>query len=258
MVHRRAFSFTDDSTNVALPRLSGTVVPGHRAESAHPAIELIRLRNATSIPYLTLFQSGPDALHNPWPTLCSAHLALDKWERDLCQTNLQEAHKSLFRSEMLYIKIVLLSPSRLSRPLEDYGQLLIFEHALRYAQIMSSLAEDHVNAAECTSYDLLRTMFVAQRLVKVLTSHGELCFSDSVSTVPRISASTDLPRLTILTGRERLSLAVTTLSTLDVVIRGLGRRYGIPNAWTEYKPQFDRVYTSLDARWMRSEKLRQI
>ncbi|KAL8717647.1 MAG: hypothetical protein Q9225_005120 [Loekoesia sp. 1 TL-2023] len=261
MVHRRAFSFTDDSTNVALPKLSSsTVIPEHSAESTHPATELIRLREAASMSYHSLFQSGPDVLHDPWPTLCSAHLALDEWERDLCRMNLQEAHKSLFRSEILYIKIVLLSPSRLSCPLEDYGQLLIFEHALRYTQIISSLVEDRANAAACTSYDLLRTIFVAQRFVEVLARHGELCFSDLVPPVPRASASalTDLPCLSTLAGRERLSLGVTTFSMLDIAIQNLGRRYGIPSAWAEFKPQFDGVYASLDARWMSVENLRTI
>ncbi|KAL8839402.1 MAG: hypothetical protein Q9170_001741 [Blastenia crenularia] len=249
MVHRRAFSFTDDSISVALPRKSSAMLSRHSPDVAHPAMELIRLRKLVSMPYLSLFHSGPNILKDPWPDLCSAHLTLDAWESNLDQDRLQETQKSLFRAEMLYIKILLLSPARLPCPIEDYGQLLTFEHASHYSQLMSSLVEDGVNAAMCTSYDLLRTIFVARTIVIVIASLEDVCFSDAMPSTPKTSASTGFPRLTAFSGRDRLGLAIRMFSMLDKVITALGKRYGVPKTWTELKPQFDQVYAALGVRW---------
>lgn len=250
MIHRRACSFTVDSTNVELPRLSSITLHrnGNSSDNAHAAIELIRLCQAASEPYMALFQSSLEILRDPWPTLCSAHLALDRWEQDLRQTRLREATKSLFRAEMLYIKIVLLSPSRLERPLEDYGQSLIFEHAVQYSQILSSLIKDRVDASLCTSYDLLRTILIAQRFVEILTRYGESFFRDSMPPLPKTSVPTNFPLLTSYPGRERLALAVEACSLLENAIGILGRRYGTPKAWMDFRPRFDRVFTSLRSR----------
>ncbi|KAL8995126.1 MAG: hypothetical protein Q9188_006886, partial [Gyalolechia gomerana] len=247
MVHRRAFSFTDDSTNVEEPKFSSATSVNHTTQRSHPAIELIQLRKAASDPYLSLYQSGPDVLHDPWPTLCSAHLALDEWEHRLCRTDVQETQKSLLRTEMLYIKMVLLSPTRLSRPLEEYGQLLIFDHAYQYSQLMSLLVKDGINVARCTSYDLLRTTFVAQTIVGVLANYEDLCCGEVMPSTPETLASTDLPRLTAFSGCERLVLAITMLSMLDGVVQKLSGKYGWPGAWISSKPHFDRVYAMLSA-----------
>lgn len=248
MVHRRAFSFTDDSANVQEPKLLGTIGASHATRRSHPSTELIHLRKAASEPYLALYQSGPDVLNDPWPSLCSAHLALDEWNRQLNQTYLQETQKSLFRTEMLYIKLVLLSPVRLGRPIEGYGQLLIFDHAFQYSQLMSSLVQDNINSAIFTSYDMLRTTFVAQTVLGVFASHEDFCFGDEVPSAPEMSSSTDLPPLMALNGRERLFLAIRMLSMLDGVVQKLSRKYGWSHAWIALKPHFDRVYAMLNAR----------
>ena len=248
MLHHRAFSFSDESTNVALPKVSNATIAEHGTGIANPAIELIRLRQVASSAYFSLFQSGPDVFNDPWPTICVAHQALDEWERNLRQTNIQEAQKSLFRSEMLYIKIVLLSPPRLGRPLEDYGQLLIFEHANQFAQITSSLVDDRVDAAICTSYDLRRSIFVIERLTEVLIKYENVCFGDLMPALPQTSASTNLPRPSASNSQERLVSSVTGLSMLEEVIRTLGRRYGVPKSWLDLKPRFNEAYATLSTR----------
>ncbi|KAL8940985.1 MAG: hypothetical protein Q9216_002504 [Gyalolechia sp. 2 TL-2023] len=248
MIHRRAFSFTDDSTNVQEPKFSVALSANHTMRKSHPATELIQLRKAASGPYLSLYQSGPDIINDPWPTLCSAHLALNKWERQLFMTDVQGTQKCLLRTEMLYIKVVLLSPARLSRPLEEYGQLLIFDHAYHYSQIMSSLVTDGVTAARCSSYDLLRTTFVAQTIVGVLADYEDLCFSDTMPSPPETPDSTVIPPLVVFSGRERLGLAITMLSMLDRIVQELSRKYGLPSAWISLKPHFNRVSATLNAR----------
>lgn len=176
--------------------------------------------------------------------------SMEEWESKLRQSNLQKAFQLSFRTEMLYIKIVLLSPFRLQQPLEDYGDLLIFEHGVDYARTLSALINDRVNASICTSYDLLRTIFVAKRFLDVLGNRAdEICNSDSSSHPPRISGSNiNLPHLPMTSGHERLGLGIETLQVLDSIGHGLGKKYGTQPAWRALKPRLDRLLVTLQAR----------
>ncbi|KAL8869160.1 MAG: hypothetical protein Q9174_004478, partial [Haloplaca sp. 1 TL-2023] len=95
LVHRRAFSFTDDSTNVASCKLPNAIPSGLSKEGS-PAMQVIQLRKAVSAPYQALFQSGPAILEDPWPIIGGAHHTMDEWETHLLESNLQEAYKLAF------------------------------------------------------------------------------------------------------------------------------------------------------------------
>lgn len=248
MVHLLAFSFTNDSTSVETSRLSTATDYYISSESAHPAMELIRLRKAASIPYVALFRSGLDVLYDPWPVISSAHMSLDEWEQELRLTKLQEATKCLFRPKVVYIKVAFLSPSRLERALNNWGPLLIYGYTIEYSQIISSLVGDQVNAFLCTSYDLLQTVYIAQRTVEVLSRYGDLFFDNSMPPTPKTSAPQSFFCRSIYTGREQLELAIKALSALDNVIGLLGGLYGISGPWIDFRPRFDRVHATLRSR----------
>ncbi|KAL8691979.1 MAG: hypothetical protein Q9218_002903 [Villophora microphyllina] len=247
--HRRTFSFTDDSTNVAMLKLSNLTLTDP-LKSAHPTLELIRLRQLVSSPYQSLFESGPDCLQNPWPTICAAYQAIDEWCSSLHKTTIEESFKLSFQPEMLYLRTLLLSPFRLQRPLEDYGQLLILEHAVAYSQSLYTLTNDRVNKILCTSYDLSRTVFVAKRLLDIFETYADTCFSDASAQPPeRISQSTNhTPLLPTRNGRERLQLGIETLRLLDKIVCVLGIKYGVPNSWRNMKPRFEKMEALLRAR----------
>ncbi|KAL9601538.1 MAG: hypothetical protein Q9179_002834 [Wetmoreana sp. 5 TL-2023] len=248
LVHQRSFSFTDDSTNVVLPKLSNAVF-SNLAKSRNLSLEMIGLRQAASAPYQLLFRSGPDILQKPWPVICAAHQAFSEWESQLHQAKVQGPFKLSFRSEMLYTKILLLSPTRLKQQIEDYGQLRIFDHAVAYSRTLSALVNDRAKATICTSYDILRTIFVVQRLLEVCEQHAGICFGDCIPHPPHVSESKhSLPLLTARTGRERRSLAIEALQLLDGIVRILGKKYGISNAWRELEPRVHTMQTSLQDR----------
>ncbi|KAL8803457.1 MAG: hypothetical protein Q9182_003154 [Xanthomendoza sp. 2 TL-2023] len=248
-VHRRAFSFSDDSTFVALPKLR-TDILSSISKQGHPAMELVRLRQATSVAYHSLFLAGPDALLDPWPMICSAYLEMDKWNDELHQIPIPDSTKLSFRSEMLYNKILLLSPFRLERPLEDYGQLLVLEHAIGYSHTISPLVNNNTNASICTTYDLLRTVFVAQKFVQALAEYEDLCFRVDLPppSYPTISGATTFPALHVEDGHKRLRMTVESLHLLDNVLRILGRRYGTSNTWIDARLAIERMQNSLRAR----------
>ncbi|KAL9581245.1 MAG: hypothetical protein Q9212_004007 [Teloschistes hypoglaucus] len=249
LTHHRTFSFTDDSTNVVMPKLSSSIF-AEQPTSGHPALELIRLRQAVSPAYQSLFQSGPDSVHDPWPTICAAYHEIDEWYSHLQKTSIQNQLKLCFQQEMLYTKILLLSPSRRQKPLEDYGQLLILEHAIAYSQIMSTFIKDPTNRFLWTSYDLSRTLFVAQKTLEVFENFPKICFSNPSPQPPRHlpKAEHRIPPLPERNGRERLHLGIETLRLLDGIVRVLARKYGVPSSWRNLKRRFERMETMLRAR----------
>ncbi|KAL8950696.1 MAG: hypothetical protein Q9222_003282 [Ikaeria aurantiellina] len=250
-VHRRSFSFTDDSTDVVLPNLQPAVL-GSNLHDDHPAAELIQLRQMGSKAYQTLFRSGPEPLQDPWPTLYAAFQDIAEWEDKLHSSTLQQAIKLLLRSEASYIKILLLSPPRLQQPLEDYGQLLLVEYAFQFAGTLASLVKDQVNVSLCTSYDLLRTLFVIQRSVDVLSDHTELCFAESLPRPPSVLTSmSNPPPLPVRREPESLSLATSSLTSLDEIIHVLGSKYGISDAWMQAKASLEKMQTTLRIRSIR-------
>ncbi|KAI4107163.1 MAG: hypothetical protein L6R37_001740 [Teloschistes peruensis] len=249
LTHRRTFSFTDDSANVLMPKLSSPMF-ADPPTSGHPALELIRLRQAVSPACQSLFQSGPDSVHDPWPSICAAYHAIDDWHSHLQETSIQNSFKLCFQPEVLYTKILLLSPSRLQKPLEDYGQLLILEHSIAYSQIMSTFIKDHTNRSLWTSYDLSRTVFVAQRTLEIFENFPKVCFSNPSPQPPQQSPKTEhrIPPLAVRNGRERLYSGIETLRLLDGIVRVLARKYGVPSLWRELKLRFERMETTLRAR----------
>lgn len=244
-MHQRALSFTDDSTDVETPRSIGSCGLQTVMGDVQAATELVRLFQAASGPYMALYQSGPEGPRDPWSTILSALRALDQWEYDLRGTALGEAVKGLLHAEMLYTKIVLLSSNRLELPIEGYRDFLIFDIATRYSQMMSLIVANGVNASFCTSYDLLRAIFVAQKLVDVLPQCDNAFSRDTMPPLPPSSDSTLVPRLTIGTGRERLVTALNTFSALEIIVEILGRKYKIPKTWMESKHRFSNTYNDL-------------
>ncbi|KAL8661135.1 MAG: hypothetical protein Q9202_005850 [Teloschistes flavicans] len=249
LTHRRTFSFTDDSTNVVMLKLPSAILID-QLKSGYPALELIRLRQAVSPAYQSLFQSGPDRVHDPWPTICAACHAMDEWYLHLQETSIQNSFKLSFHLEMLYLKILLLSPFRLPRPLEDYGQWLILEHSIAYSQILSTFIKDPTNRSLWTSCDLSRTIFVAQRTLEIFESFPEVCFSNPSPQPPRQLSKAEhrIPSLPERNGRERLHLGIETLRLLDSIVRVLARNYGVPSSWKDIKPRFERMEAMLQAR----------
>lgn len=232
-----------------MPKLSSSNF-ADQPMSDHPALELTRLRQAVSPAYQSLFQSGPDSVHSPWPTICAACHAIDEWYTHLQETSIQTSFKLCFQAEMLYTKILLLSPSRRQKPLEDYGQLLLLEHAIAYSQITSAFIKDHTNRFLWTSYDLSRTIFVAQRTLEIFETFPKACFSNPSPQPPRPLPKADhrIPPLLERNGQKRLHVGIETLRLLDGIVRVLARKYGVPSSWRDLKLRFERMEAMLRAR----------
>ena len=181
MVHARAFSFTDESINVAfpssnpnprVPSLSGPIT----ANSADPALLLFQLRHAQSQWYSTLFQSGPTPLPNGRAYIWRMCQEMREWGANL-PDSLPSGTRELFDLELWYSYVYCLAPSTRYPCITNYGRVLIFEHAIAYLDTTHRVAHGALNSAFYTYHDALRVFFMASQLLAVLRDAEDVLLS---------------------------------------------------------------------------------
>ena len=105
MVHARAFSFTDDATNVGWPRPSSfsrrASITGQMLSGSEPAFLLFQLRRAQSHWYQRLFQSEPTPLQDSSSFIWQMCQEMKEWAEALPST-LPAGMRALFDLEVRY------------------------------------------------------------------------------------------------------------------------------------------------------------
>lgn len=244
MAHRRAFSFTDDSSNVILPKNQSpfSLSPKSLSEdepyflrSIEPSIQLIRLRQLQSSAYQKLFKSSCQRIQDPWQIICDSLNDMHRW-MDHIPDMVEEPIKRLLQRELLYGSILILSSPGLLDTLNPYGQALLFCYACEYTEIMLSTSGEEQKITFYTSCDLLRVYLVASQFVAIFRG-GSALFLDGITPVPPSFSSGCLPPppIPILKSRQVLNDAVRCLDGLDKILKHLSVRYGSTDRWKEYR-----------------------
>lgn len=244
MAHRRAFSFTDDSSNVALPRNLSPFTPSPKSgpeeepyflHSIEPSIQLIRLRQLQSSAYQKLFKSSCQRIPDPWQIVCDSLSDLRRW-KDRIPAMIEEPIKRLLQCELLYGNILILSRPGLLDNLNSYGQALLFCYACEFVEIMCSTIGEQEKFAFYTSCDLLRVSLVARQFITIFQG-GPALLLDGVNPVPPSFSSGCIPPppIPILKRGKVLNDAVRCLDGLDEILKHLGVRYGSTDRWKEYR-----------------------
>ena len=244
MAHRRAFSFTDDSSNVAFPfnqkpfSVSSTSAREHEQVFLHaldPAIQLFQLRQLQSSAYQKLFQSGQQRIKEPWQIMSDCLHEMHLWIAQLPNV-IRKPMKKLLRSEVLFGSILILSPPGLSSSLKSYRTALLFNYACEYADIMSSINGEQEKFAFYTSHDILRASFVARRFLAILRDEsGQFLNSTLPLAPPPGSGSVPQPSHLKWTTDEILIKAISCLDRLDKTLEHLSIRYGYSERWKEFR-----------------------
>ena len=219
-----------------------------------PAIYLSRLRQIESDSYQKLFQSSRPALQDPWPIISCAIEDIHKYCSEF-PSQIKNPIKKLFRCEALYSSILILSAPDLDDDLTDYGKFLIFEYAVEYADMMSSVGSDAEEFAFYNSHDMLRASFVVKRLLALLLSDFPLLFGSSISRLPaQAPTSSGAPVLQHRTVGEMLSRAYNCLNLFDKTFEYLELRFGYADPLKEYRVQSSEVRQSLQANYHKWNK----
>lgn len=254
MTHLRAFSFTDDSTNVAFrwdsKPYSGAWT-GHQDQlflrQLDPAMQILQLRQMQSAAYQLNFQSRVRNEQESWSSVTNFLQKIQLWADNLPNVILRPM-KQLLRSEVLYGCIVVLSPPGLTK-INTYGTALLFNYAVEYADIMSSVDGDLNNFAFCTSNDLIRASHVAERFIRVLTENSSRLLDEGMpESSPSSSGSVTPPSLPTWSVGDVLERAMTCLDKLEQTLDNLGQRFDNLIPLTEYRMKSNGVRPMLSFR----------
>lgn len=187
----RTLSFEDASVNVALsPSTSLGASPGQShvfLRSIEPALHLVKIRKLLSSAYHDMYYSGrltsPTPILSTW-TLCQR---ICEWYADVPEHN--PRHLSvLFRLEMLYTTITILSPSHRYPEPCDYNKAVLFDRCMRYIGELHPALSDTSVLPSITFIDIQRVYQVGRRFVELLTRNYDLLMDPSRPVPPRMSA----------------------------------------------------------------------
>ncbi|OCL05972.1 hypothetical protein AOQ84DRAFT_297858 [Glonium stellatum] len=197
LVQTRAFSFSDDSTNVALPFSSGSLSPAKNSPKTHvwlqsfdAALDLFRIRQIQSTWYMDLFQSGRDAWPDPYPYIWRTYEEMTSWFQNMPSTALPSTN-AFFELELLYSYVYILSPSPRIPRICEYAQRLIFEHCIAYATNLLTLLRKPSTATKppLTFYDAMRAYMTGRQFVDVLARNQDMILDPIPPTPPVLSGS---------------------------------------------------------------------
>lgn len=197
LVQTRAFSFSDDSANVALPFSSNSLSPSKNSPKTHvwlqsfdAALDLFRIRQIQSTWYMDLFQSGREAWSDPYPYIWRTYDEMTSWFQNMPATALPST-KAFFELELLYSYVYILSPSPRIPRICEYAQRLIFEHCIAYATNLLAVLAKPSNSTKppLTFYDAMRAYMTGRQFVDVLARNQDIILDPIPPTPPAPSGS---------------------------------------------------------------------
>jgi len=252
MVYLRGFSFTDDSAMVTAPdqRTESSATNQHLQHSVGPALQLSRLRRIQSSAYQQLFQAGRPALEDEWELMSTSIQEMHRWWSELTD-QIKRPIKILFRGDLLFSSILIMSPTGPAGTLNEYGKFLIFEYTVEYAELMCTVNVDPDQCILYTSHDVLRASFVARRFLTLLMDDSTLLFGDIMPRDQLLSqgGSPPLPAplLTTFTRGvgEMVKRAHECLNLLERALEDLGSKTGNFSPLKEFRANSRRVRQSL-------------
>jgi hypothetical protein len=252
IVQTRAFSFSDDSANVALPFSVKQTSPStpnspenmwtRTNEISSAFIEWRRLQSSW---YTELYQSGRDPWPQPYQRIWKIYHGMEEWFKNL-PASMPPRIREFMELDLLYSYVCVLAPnSRCPRPTE-HAQRLLIEHATTYAERIKQYQSEPTSiktVSPFTFYDALRVYSVGRQYIDALASnlddllqapHETSWFSNPIGTDeeldPLSSPPATQPALPKPTQQdhilEPIARAIDTINTFLAVLSAFGQRFG--------------------------------
>ncbi|OOF95723.1 hypothetical protein ASPCADRAFT_405436 [Aspergillus carbonarius ITEM 5010] len=204
----RTFSFSDDSVNVALPS-SATSLGASLTEKSHiflrssePAWHIVKIRRILSEAHQRkYFHEHETSLQPPvstW-TLCSRAY---EWF-DNIPSNTPNYFPVLYRLELIYTTVMILSPGDGKPALCDYSKIALFDCCMRYIAQLHQVLRNPTWLPFMTFLDIERAYQIAQRFIGDMTSNHDLLLNPSIPALPSIPP--EVPKPLILNGEDCMS-----------------------------------------------------
>ncbi|OQD65062.1 hypothetical protein PENPOL_c006G02224 [Penicillium polonicum] len=193
---QRTYSFSDGSVNVALPSITA---PGAPIEQTHiflrnpaPALHIVKIRQILSAGYQEMHYSGRDPSPQPLVLIWTLCWRAREWFHQ-CPPNAPNHFSLLYRLELLYTIIILLSPSHRYPTLHDYNKALLFDRCMDYISQIHQVLENPSALPFLTYLDIQRVHQVGRLFVNVLSCNYDQLISATVPVPPSVPAGTPEP-----------------------------------------------------------------
>ncbi|MCJ1396389.1 hypothetical protein MMC18_009279 [Xylographa bjoerkii] len=246
LAYVRAFSFSDDSANVAVisnPTARPLFVDSYENSAEditrapyNLASQLLGLRQIQSNWYQRAFQSSREALTQPWQNRSSALNAMQSWERALSKSTTNPI-KHLYLSEMFFGNVLVLSPPQSAGLLCSYGKAVLFENAVKYSKETLSMCDPSHTYNCCTNLDILRAKWVGQALLEILAESPTAIYNtlDPPPPPPLAAGSVAPPALRRRGFAETIDEAIKTITRIDQILDALEIRFGYSAHYNTFK-----------------------
>ena len=261
MTKRRAFSFTDDSANVALsvdcdassfsndPGIIGSLRPPN---SICPLYAYRRLQSKW---YQVLFESDRQAQAQPWQYRSNDLYDMHEWAQTI-QTPLLHNVQFLCQTESLYGKILIISPTGSVQGVCEYGKALIFQYAMEFSRIIQTQCRNAKSLALCTSLDLTRTLYVGEALIEVLQIGSEYVNNSIIPASPAIpKSSKSLPKVLDRSSENLFEIALTGLRCIDETLSTLSSKFELSHLHRGFKDKVNAIFPGQRARYIGSAEM---
>ncbi|KAJ5109085.1 hypothetical protein N7456_005760 [Penicillium angulare] len=238
---QRTFSFSDESVNVAMPSASSSN-GSSTGEQSHiflrspaPALHIVKIRQILSSAYSDMYyntrEPSPQPLTQIW-TLC---YRTRQWFHE-CPKNAPNHFSLLYRLELLYTMIVILSPSHRYPTLCNYNKALLFDRSMDYISQIHQVLENPTALPFLSFLDIQRVHQVARRLMEVLSQNFDFLLGPNVPSPPTVPPGTPDPP--ILAEEDRINCrprAIRCLSYVRDLLSYCARKWDLRTPLDEFE-----------------------
>ncbi|KAA8644583.1 fungal specific transcription factor domain-containing protein [Aspergillus tanneri] len=190
----RTFSFSDDSVNVALPAAgSGLTEPSLIfLHSSEPAWHLIKIRRILSAGYQRKYFNASDLLSQTVVSNWTLYAEASEWF-DHPPKAVPQYFPMLYKLELLYTTVMILSPTCQYCNLCDYDKVLLFDRCMQYIAEFHRILKDDRWLPFMTFLDIQRVYQVSVRFTDVVARDFDLVLSSTVPALPPLPYNALVP-----------------------------------------------------------------
>lgn len=192
----RTFSFSDASVNVALPLTASSESPTEQNQiflrSPAPALHIIKIRQILSAGYQEMHYNGRDPSPQPLVLVWTLCWRAREWFHQ-CPKSAPNHFSLLYRLELLYTIIMLLSPSHRYPTIHEYNKALLFDRCMDFISQIHQVLENPSALPFLTYLDIQRAHQVGRLFVDVLSDNYDQLISGTVPRPPPVPPGTPDP-----------------------------------------------------------------
>ncbi|KAJ5178996.1 hypothetical protein N7492_002206 [Penicillium capsulatum] len=243
VARQKTFSFSDASVNVELPS-AGTSAGSPSTDQSHiflrspvPALHLVRIRHILSEAYQDMYYNAREPHAEPLVHIWRFCYRVREWCGQ-CPKNAPSHFSLLYRLELLYTIIIILSPSHRYPVLCDYNKALLFDRCMDYISQVHQVLENPSILPFLTILDIQRVQQVGHRLIELLSENLDFLLSSTVPTPPPVPPGT--PDALILAEEDRINTrprAARSMGYLKELLQFCARKWDLHAPLDEFEQE---------------------